>query len=240
MSLKGQEPARRVSLHSRRRMGEFTAAPRPKDKPAAAITPASIRSLLHGLDGLAPIRRTCGKFEIIGGLFGEPYRGRPLRAHCRHREVPAGAEIIIEGEVLAHERQPEGPFSRCTGYASYAARPRTCSWPSACACARTRSLSTASSPACRRTTSLVSRASRARGEILNGAPPQPAERQGGARAAQHLRRLHGLHHQYEEDVGFGEPQQQRCNGGKRKRTSSALRCRDRGGRRRRRVPISPT
>jgi UbiD family decarboxylase len=33
--------------------------------------------------------------------------------------VPAGAEIVIEGEILAHTREPEGPFSEFTGYASY-------------------------------------------------------------------------------------------------------------------------
>jgi len=33
--------------------------------------------------------------------------------------VPAGAEIIIEGEILAGTREPEGPFSEFTGYASY-------------------------------------------------------------------------------------------------------------------------
>ena len=34
-------------------------------------------------------------------------------------EVPAGAEIIIEGEILADEQAPEGPFGEFTGYASY-------------------------------------------------------------------------------------------------------------------------
>jgi UbiD family decarboxylase len=57
------------------------------------------------------------KFEIIGGLFGEPYR--VARCGTADLEVPAGAEIIIEGEVLAHEREPEGPFSEFTGYASF-------------------------------------------------------------------------------------------------------------------------
>jgi UbiD family decarboxylase len=57
------------------------------------------------------------KFEIIGGLFGEPYR--VARCGTADIEVPAAAEIIIEGEVLAHEREPEGPFSEFTGYASF-------------------------------------------------------------------------------------------------------------------------
>jgi UbiD family decarboxylase len=57
------------------------------------------------------------KYEIIGALFGEPYRV----ARCRTAEldVPAGAEIVIEGEILAETREPEGPFGEFTGYASY-------------------------------------------------------------------------------------------------------------------------
>jgi UbiD family decarboxylase len=57
------------------------------------------------------------KFEIIGGLFGEPYR--LARCGVDDLEVPAGAEIVIEGEILADVREPEGPFGEFTGYASY-------------------------------------------------------------------------------------------------------------------------
>jgi UbiD family decarboxylase len=57
------------------------------------------------------------KFEIIGGLFGEPYR--LAKTGIADLEVPAGAEIIIEGEILAGVHEPEGPFGEFTGYASY-------------------------------------------------------------------------------------------------------------------------
>src|SRR5260370_1981370 len=57
------------------------------------------------------------KFEIIGGLFGQPYR--LARCGIADLEVPAGAEIIIEGEILPNVHEPEGPFSEFTGYASY-------------------------------------------------------------------------------------------------------------------------
>jgi len=57
------------------------------------------------------------KYEIIGALFGEPYRV----AACGPAEldVPEGAEIVIEGKILNDVREPEGPFSEFTGYASY-------------------------------------------------------------------------------------------------------------------------
>jgi UbiD family decarboxylase len=106
-----------VSLHSRRRMHEFhrRAAERGNNLPAAitlGIHP------LHYMGSMAyaypPHVR---KFEIIGGLFGEPYR--LAKCGIQELEVPAGAEIVIEGEILADVKEPEGPFSEFTGYASY-------------------------------------------------------------------------------------------------------------------------
>jgi UbiD family decarboxylase len=106
-----------VSLHSRRRMHEFhrRAAERGENLPAAitlGIHP------LHYMGAMVyaypPHVR---KFEIIGGLFGEPYR--LAKTGVQDIEVPVGAEIVIEGEILAHAKEPEGPFSEFTGYASY-------------------------------------------------------------------------------------------------------------------------
>jgi UbiD family decarboxylase len=56
------------------------------------------------------------KFEVVGGLLGEPMQLR--RAETIDLDVPAWAEIVIEGEILAGEREPEGPFGEFTGYFS--------------------------------------------------------------------------------------------------------------------------
>jgi hypothetical protein len=45
-----------------------------------------------------------------------PYR--LAKCGVQDLEVPAGAEIVIEGEILPHVKEPEGPFSEFTGYAS--------------------------------------------------------------------------------------------------------------------------
>ena len=106
-----------VSLHSRRRMYEYhrRAAARGENLPAAVtlgIHP------LHYMGSMAyHYPPNVRKFDIIGGLFGEPYR--LARCGTAELEVPAGAEIIIEGEILAEETEPEGPFGEFTGYASY-------------------------------------------------------------------------------------------------------------------------
>ena len=105
-----------VSLHSRRRMYEFhrraeegpVAAGRHHDRDASAA--------LHGLDGL---RLSAERAEIRDHRRAVR-RAVPL-AHCGigDLEVPAGAEIVIEGEILAGVHEPEGPFGEFTGYASY-------------------------------------------------------------------------------------------------------------------------
>jgi UbiD family decarboxylase len=106
-----------VSLHSRRRLYEFH---RRAEERGQAL-PAAITLGTHPLHYMGSMVYAypphVRKFEIIGGLFGEPYR--LARCGVADLEVPAGAEIIIEGEILPNVHEPEGPFSEFTGYASY-------------------------------------------------------------------------------------------------------------------------
>jgi 2,5-furandicarboxylate decarboxylase 1 len=106
-----------VSLHSRRRMHEFhrRAAERGHNLPAAITI--GIHPLHYMGSMVYAYPPNVRKFEIIGGLFGEPYR--LAKTGIQDLEVPAGAEIVIEGEILADVKEPEGPFSEFTGYASY-------------------------------------------------------------------------------------------------------------------------
>jgi UbiD family decarboxylase len=106
-----------VSLHSRRRMYEFhrRAAARGQSLPAAIVIGTHPLHYMGSMVYAYPPH--VRKFEIIGGLFGEPYR--LARCGVSGLEVPAGAEIVIEGEILAAEHEPEGPFGEFTGYASY-------------------------------------------------------------------------------------------------------------------------
>ena len=106
-----------VSLHSRRRMWEFH---RRAEERGEAL-PAAITLGIHPLHYMGSMvyayPPNVRKFEIIGGLFGEPYK--LAKCGTSDLEVPAGAEIIIEGEILPDVKEPEGPFSEFTGYASY-------------------------------------------------------------------------------------------------------------------------
>ena len=106
-----------VSLHSRRRMYEFHKRAEEKGESLPAAITLGIHPLHYMGSMVFAYPPHVRKFEIIGGLFGEPYR--LARTGVQDIEVPAGAEIVIEGEILANVHEPEGPFSEFTGYASY-------------------------------------------------------------------------------------------------------------------------
>ncbi|TMA12679.1 MAG: UbiD family decarboxylase [Deltaproteobacteria bacterium] len=60
--------------------------------------------------------------DIAGGLQGEPI---PLvKCETLDLEVPATAEIVLEGEVLPHERKTEGPFGEYMGYEAGKSSPK--------------------------------------------------------------------------------------------------------------------
>jgi UbiD family decarboxylase len=106
-----------VSLHSRRRMYEYHRRAEARGEALPAVVTLGIHPI-HYMGSMAyhypPDVR---KYEVVGALFGEPYR--VARCGTAELEVPEGAEIVIEGKILNDVREPEGPFSEFTGYASY-------------------------------------------------------------------------------------------------------------------------
>ena len=57
---------------------------------------------------------TMDKFEIAGGFAQEPIE--LVKCRSVDVEVPSNAEFILEGEVIPHRREKEGPFGESTGY----------------------------------------------------------------------------------------------------------------------------
>jgi 2,5-furandicarboxylate decarboxylase 1 len=106
-----------VSLHSRRRMYEFHRRAEEQGKSLPVVITIGTHPLHYMGSMVYAYPPSTRKYEIIGGLFGEPYRLAPCGVD--DLQVPAGAEIVIEGEILAGVHEPEGPFSEFTGYASY-------------------------------------------------------------------------------------------------------------------------
>lgn len=104
-----------VSLHSRRRMFEYQRRAEAKGQPLPCAIVLGLHPLVS-MGSLAYPPADVGKFEVVGGLFGEPLEVAPCTTIDLH--VPAAAEIVIEGEILPGVREPEGPFGEFTGYFS--------------------------------------------------------------------------------------------------------------------------
>ena len=53
------------------------------------------------------------ELTLAGALVGEPIR--MVRCETLDLEVPAEAELVVEGEILPNLREPEGPYGEVTG-----------------------------------------------------------------------------------------------------------------------------
>lgn len=65
------------------------------------------------LASVAPAPEGVDKFEVAGALAGRPL----ALARCRSvdLQVPANAELVLEGRLLPHQREKEGPFGDSDG-----------------------------------------------------------------------------------------------------------------------------
>ena len=64
------------------------------------------------------------EYEAAGGVMGQPLAITPSQSFGEELMVPADAEMILEGRILAGRRCVEGPFGEFTGYAG----PQRLSW----------------------------------------------------------------------------------------------------------------
>jgi 2,5-furandicarboxylate decarboxylase 1 len=104
-----------VSLHSKRRMFEFHR----RAEEAGQNLPVALCIGLHpafALGALSYPQSGVSKLDVVGGLLGEPVE--LVRCATIDVNVPATADIVVEGEILAGAREPEGPFGEFTGYFS--------------------------------------------------------------------------------------------------------------------------
>ncbi len=103
-----------ISLHSRQRLWEYFRRAEERGKNLEAAVVLGVHPAVS-LGSMALVPYDQGKFERIGGLIGKPLQVG--RCNTVDLEVPAWAEIVIEGELLAHVRETEGPFAEFTHYA---------------------------------------------------------------------------------------------------------------------------
>jgi UbiD family decarboxylase len=114
MEVKGPR-ALGTSLHSRRHLWSHVN----KNEELGQDTPIAIVVGAHPLftfGGLWKGAIATDELAIVGGLMGAPLEITKCRTVPI--EVPAHAEIVIEGRIISKKRAPEGPFAEFTGYAS--------------------------------------------------------------------------------------------------------------------------
>ncbi|MEE5180020.1 UbiD family decarboxylase [Bacillus subtilis] len=63
-----------------------------------------------------PLLYDQSEYEMAGAIQGEPYR--IVKSKLSDLDVPLGAEVVLEGEIIAGEREYEGPFGEFTGHYS--------------------------------------------------------------------------------------------------------------------------
>jgi UbiD family decarboxylase len=68
------------------------------------------------LAAAAKVAMEIDEFDIAGALLGEPVE--LVKCQTIDVEVPAEAEIVLEGELLANVHEPEGPYGEYTGYST--------------------------------------------------------------------------------------------------------------------------
>jgi 2,5-furandicarboxylate decarboxylase 1 len=105
-----------VSLHSRKWIWEFQNRAEKMGKNLEVAIVLGVHPIIS-LASMAMLPANQEKWGLAAGLFGEPME----LAQCQHIDVkvPAWAELVIEGEILAGVREPEGPFGEFTGYSSH-------------------------------------------------------------------------------------------------------------------------
>ncbi|UQX46973.1 phenolic acid decarboxylase BsdC [Bacillus velezensis] len=63
-----------------------------------------------------PLLYDQSEYEMAGAIQGDPYR--IVKSKLSDLDIPWGAEVVLEGEILAGEREYEGPFGEFTGHYS--------------------------------------------------------------------------------------------------------------------------
>ncbi|GLG00501.1 phenolic acid decarboxylase subunit C [Alicyclobacillus hesperidum subsp. aegles] len=64
----------------------------------------------------APLAYDQSEYEMAGAIQGQPYK--VVKAKTSNLDLPYGAEVVLEGEILAGVREFEGPFGEFTGHYS--------------------------------------------------------------------------------------------------------------------------
>jgi 2,5-furandicarboxylate decarboxylase 1 len=104
-----------VSMHSRGDLWDYQRRAAEKGRPLEVAVAIGLHPAIT-LAAAARLPRGDDELALAGGLLGQPVPVAP--AETVDLSVPAHAEIMLEGVLVADEHEDEGPFGEFTGYAS--------------------------------------------------------------------------------------------------------------------------
>lgn len=115
MQLKGKNKIG-ISLHSRRHLWEYQRIAEEQEKDLEVAVVIGAHPLFYFGTALwkGPIDKD--EYKIGGGFYKKGIE--VIKCETVDIEVPANAEIVLEGKILNKVREDEGPFSEFTGYLS--------------------------------------------------------------------------------------------------------------------------
>ncbi|MFL7839340.1 MAG: UbiD family decarboxylase [Candidatus Promineifilaceae bacterium] len=105
-----------ASLHSRGHIWDHLLRSEERGKNLEVAVVLGAHPAVH-LAAAAKVAMDVDEFDIAGGLLKEPVE--LVKCRTIDVEVPANAEIVLEGELIADIHEDEGPFGEYTGYSTY-------------------------------------------------------------------------------------------------------------------------
>jgi UbiD family decarboxylase len=106
-----------TSLHSRRHLWQLAEEAEGKGEPLEVAIVNGAHPLFYFGCGMWKGSMTTDEYDIVGGFMKQPLE--TVRCKTIDLDVPASAEVVIEGVIPPGVREPEGPFGEFTGYASH-------------------------------------------------------------------------------------------------------------------------
>jgi len=105
-----------ASLHSRGHIWEHLQRSESRGRNLEVAVVIGAHPAIY-LAAAAKLAMEVDELDVAGGLLKEPVA--LVKCKTIDIEVPAEAEIVIEGELLAGQQEDEGPYGEYTGYSTY-------------------------------------------------------------------------------------------------------------------------
>lgn len=105
-----------ASLHSRGHIWDHLQRREARGQNLEVAVVLGAHPAVH-LAAAAKVAMDVDEFDIAGGMLGQAVE--LVKCKTIDVEVPANAEIVLEGEILADTHEDEGPFGEYTGYSTY-------------------------------------------------------------------------------------------------------------------------